>query len=99
MNLTDQLFQRSKAFRTHLTASFTDFLDLSVGFRPERPLPGPASVATQLRERTLEVVEEWNEKFGSTYKQVCHIPVAGYLPTASGIAALQAACLSLLLTL
>ena len=69
MNLADQLFQRSKAFRTYLTASFTQFLELSLGFRQNKPLPGPAAVANQLRQRSLEVVESWHDKFGSSYKQ------------------------------
>ena len=72
VNITDQLFQRSKAFRNHLTAHLTDFLELSLGFRHDKPLPGPSGTANQLRERTLEIVEQWNDKFGSTYKQVCH---------------------------
>ena len=71
VNLADQLFQRSKAFRSHLTAHFTEFLELSLGFRHDKPLPGPASTANQLRDRGLEIVEHWNDKFGSSYKQVC----------------------------
>lgn len=88
VNLIDQLFQRSRAFRAQLTANFTDFLELSLGFRHERPLPGPASIASQLRDRALEVVEHWNDKFGSTYKQVCYTH-SWHL----GLAALQIACL------
>ena len=71
VNLADKLFPRSKAFRNHLTAHFTEFLELSLGFRHDRPLPGPASTANQLRDRALEIVEQWNDKFGSAYKQVC----------------------------
>lgn len=70
VNLSDQLFHRSKAFRNHLTAHFTEFLELSLGFRHDKPLPGPANIANQLRDRALEVVEQWNDKFGSSYKQV-----------------------------
>ena len=71
VNLSYQLFQRSKAFRNHLTAHFTEFLELSLGFRHDKPLPGPANIANQLRDRSLEVVEQWNDKFGTSYKQVC----------------------------
>ncbi|KAA6425451.1 MAG: UV-stimulated scaffold A protein [Trebouxia sp. A1-2] len=70
VNISDQLFQRSKAFRTHVTAHFTEFLELSLGFRHDKPLPGPANIANQLRDRALEIVEQWNDKFGSSYKQV-----------------------------
>lgn len=54
----------------NLTSDFTRFLELSLGFRADKPLPGPASVANQLRQRSLEVIEDWNDKFGGAYKQV-----------------------------
>lgn len=71
VNLSDQLFNRSKAFRNHLTAHFTEFLELSLGLRHDKPLPGPANTANQLRDRSLEIVEQWNDKYGTSYKQVC----------------------------
>ena len=75
VNLMDQLFQRSRAFRSALTANFTEFLELSLGFRHDRPLPGPVGIANQLRDRGLEVVEQWNDKYGSTYKQVYYMHI------------------------
>jgi len=46
------------------------FLELVVGFRSDRPLPPPASAATSLRDRALELLEGWDQQHGGRYKQV-----------------------------
>lgn len=46
------------------------FLALSVGHRSDSPLPGPAETATQLRQKALEVLERWDERFGNLYAEV-----------------------------
>ena len=70
LELCDMLFSRSKAFRAALAPKLTQFLELVVGFRPDRPLPPPATAAVALRERALAAVERWNEDFGGKYRQV-----------------------------
>jgi hypothetical protein len=65
----DALFARSRAFRGHVAAQFPAFLELAVGHRPARPLPGPARLSTQLRERALDAIEAWNEAHGVFYQQ------------------------------
>ena len=69
--LCDELFMRSSIFRGLMARRFSRFLELSVGHRSENPLPGPQEAAVQLRERALEAIEVWTERFGSLYRQVC----------------------------
>jgi hypothetical protein len=40
-----------------------------VGFRQERPLPGPAAAAEELRQTSLQVVERWKDEFGKACPQ------------------------------
>jgi len=78
VEVCDHLFTRSRAFRTAAVAQFPALLEASVGFRPARPLPGPPQLATQLRERALDAVERWNDKYGVFYQQAgshSHPPV------------------------
>ena len=81
MAVCDALFSRSRAFRGHIAAQFPAFLELAVGHRAARPLPGPPRLSTQLRERALDAVEGWNERHGVFYQQVllwgCHWAAMG----------------------
>jgi hypothetical protein len=68
--ITEVLFSRSKPFRTAFVGHFTVFLEQAVGIRANSPLPGPQPLADKLREQALDVIEQWNEKWGSLYHQV-----------------------------
>ncbi|KAL5702087.1 hypothetical protein ACHQM5_027347 [Ranunculus cassubicifolius] len=68
--ITDELFMRSKLFRSLLVVSFDQFLSLSIGFRRDYPLPAPLDVATRLRSKAIEFLEKWNISFGIHYRQV-----------------------------
>ncbi|KAG6553760.1 hypothetical protein Mapa_004675 [Marchantia paleacea] len=68
--LMDELFTRSKVFRSLLVPMFESFLLLSVGFRSDCPLPPPQDRATLLRKKSIEVVEKWNDMFGPHYKPI-----------------------------
>ncbi|KAK9807595.1 hypothetical protein WJX72_003694 [[Myrmecia] bisecta] len=70
LHLCDELFQRSKAFRSQLAKHFTAFLELTIGYKQGKPLPPPADVATLLRDQTLQVIEGWDENHGRLYSQV-----------------------------
>ena len=70
LELADELFTRSKAFRGMLAPRFSAFLDRTLGFRPEKLLPPPAAAAAALRARTLEVIERWEEAYAAFYPQV-----------------------------
>lgn len=70
LRISNELFLRSQGFRTLLAPNISPFLALTVGHRSEAPLPGPADVATQLRQAALEALEIWDERFGSLYGQV-----------------------------
>ncbi len=76
VELTDVLFQRSRVFRGLLAPRLTAFLVAAVGYRQEEPLPGPEAAAAALRERALEVLEAWNDKFGGMYHQVGQLQVS-----------------------
>ena len=45
-------------------------LELCIGHRPSQPLPAPHAAAVALREKCLELVEEWRDKWGHFYPQV-----------------------------
>ncbi|CAN8253980.1 unnamed protein product [Cochlearia groenlandica] len=68
--IIDELFIRSKLFRTLIIENLDQLLSLSVGFRSDLPLPGPAPVATILRTKAIEFLEKWNLSFGLHYKEL-----------------------------
>ncbi|XVF73020.1 hypothetical protein PTKIN_Ptkin12aG0168100 [Pterospermum kingtungense] len=68
--IIDELFMRSKLFRTLLVENFDQLLSLSVGFRRNMPLPAPLSIATALRSKAIEFLEKWNASFGIHYRQL-----------------------------
>jgi hypothetical protein len=70
VELCDVLFSRSKCFRRALAGQFSQFVELGVGHKPDKPLPPPAAAAVALRERSLEVIEKWHEAWGLHYPQV-----------------------------
>lgn len=68
--IIDELFMRSKLFRTLITENLDQLLSLSVGFRRNQPLPAPPSVASVLRSKAIEFLEKWNASFGIYYRQI-----------------------------
>lgn len=68
--IIDELFMRSKLFRTLLVENLDQLLTFSVGFRSNLPLPAPASVASVLRTKAIEFLEKWNMSFGIHYRQL-----------------------------
>ncbi|KAK9121970.1 hypothetical protein Syun_019587 [Stephania yunnanensis] len=68
--IIDELFMRSKLFRSLLTARFEQFLTLSVGYRRNLPLPAPLAIASRLRSKAIEFLEKWNASFGIHYRQL-----------------------------
>ncbi|KAL3649585.1 hypothetical protein CASFOL_005988 [Castilleja foliolosa] len=68
--IIDELFMRSKLFRTLLVENLDQLLSLSVGFRRNHPLPAPASVASILRSKAIVFLEKWNDSFGINYRQL-----------------------------
>ncbi|XP_010665843.2 UV-stimulated scaffold protein A homolog [Beta vulgaris subsp. vulgaris] len=68
--IIDELFMRSKLFRTLITENLDQLLSLSVGFRKNQPLPAPSKVALVLRSKAIEFLEKWNASFGFSYRQL-----------------------------
>lgn len=68
--IIDELFMRSKLFRTLLVENLDQLLSLSVGFRRNLPLPAPPAVASLLRSKAIEFLEKWNNTFGVHYRQL-----------------------------
>ncbi|RRT73780.1 hypothetical protein B296_00025385 [Ensete ventricosum] len=68
--IIDELFMRSKLFRSLLVINFDQFLSLSVGFRRNMPLPPPSSIASNLRKMSIELLEKWNSSYGIYYRQL-----------------------------
>ncbi|XP_065860195.1 UV-stimulated scaffold protein A homolog [Euphorbia lathyris] len=68
--IIDELFMRSKLFRTLLVGNLDQLLTLSVGFRGNLPLPDPAAIASVLRKKAIEFLEKWNCSFGVHYRQI-----------------------------
>ncbi|KAE9593572.1 hypothetical protein Lalb_Chr18g0044491 [Lupinus albus] len=70
LQIIDELFMRSKLFRTILIENLDQLLSLSVGFRRNLPLPAPPTVASVLRSKAIEFLEKWNVSFGVHYRQL-----------------------------
>lgn len=70
LQIIDQLFMRSKLFRTLVVENLDQLLSLSVGFRRNLPLPAPPAVASVLRSKAIEFLEKWNVTFGVHYRQL-----------------------------
>ncbi|KMT20295.1 hypothetical protein BVRB_1g002980 [Beta vulgaris subsp. vulgaris] len=68
--IIDELFMRSKLFRTLITENLDQLLSLSVGFRKNQPLPAPSKVASVLQSKAIELLEKWNASFGFSYRQL-----------------------------
>ena len=68
--IIDELFMRSKLFRTLLIENLDQLLALSVGFRRNLPLPAPPAIASTLRSKAIEFLEKWNVSFGIHYRQL-----------------------------
>ncbi|KAL9245421.1 hypothetical protein vseg_019079 [Gypsophila vaccaria] len=68
--IIDELFMRSKLFRSIIVEDLDMLLSLSVGFRRNQPLPAPPSVAAVLRSKAIEFLEKWNCSFGVHYRQI-----------------------------
>ncbi|MQL80962.1 hypothetical protein Taro_013406 [Colocasia esculenta] len=68
--IIDELFMRSKLFRSLLINNFDHFLSLSIGFRRNMPLPPPSNIASVLREKSIELLEKWHASFGVHYRQL-----------------------------
>lgn len=66
----DELFMRSKLFRSLVVENLDQLLTLSVGFRRNVPLPGPPAVASTLRSKAIEFLEKWNDSFGIYHRQL-----------------------------
>eukprot|EP00051_Salpingoeca_urceolata_P011994 m.149083 g.149083 ORF g.149083 m.149083 type:complete len:690 (+) comp17338_c0_seq6:230-2299(+) len=71
VQVTDELFTRSHAFRLLLVEQFQSFLKLAVGLDDvSDPLPPPPQYTGRLRQQSLECVHRWHEKFGARFKQI-----------------------------
>ncbi|KAH7578057.1 hypothetical protein ACOSQ2_000832 [Xanthoceras sorbifolium] len=68
--IIDELFMRSKLFRTLVVENLDQLLSLSVGFRRNLPLPAPPAIASILRSKAIEFLEKWNASFGVHYRQI-----------------------------
>ncbi|TVU23215.1 hypothetical protein EJB05_30182, partial [Eragrostis curvula] len=69
-SVTDELFMRSKLFRSLLADALDGFVPLAVGFRRAHPLPPPAASASLLRKAAVQALERWHHLFGAHYRQL-----------------------------
>lgn len=65
--ICDEIFRRSHIFRELLLKDFNNFVDLVLGLNPKKPLPKPESVAKQLKQKSVEVIQQWFDDFGDGY--------------------------------
>ncbi|CAN6278325.1 unnamed protein product [Urochloa humidicola] len=69
-SIADELFMRSKLFRSLLADALDGFLPLAVGFRRSNPLPPPSTSAALLRKAAVQALERWHHLFGAHYRQL-----------------------------
>ncbi|CAN1793949.1 UV-stimulated scaffold protein A homolog [Linum perenne] len=68
--IVDELFMRSKLFRSIIVDNLDQLLALSVGFKRHFALPDPPAVASILRSKAIEFLEKWNESFGVHHRRI-----------------------------
>eukprot|EP00798_Chlamydomonas_sp_ICE-L_P014702 gene14702-20742_t len=56
VQLSDKIFCCSPAFRRWLCGRLSKFLEITVGYKKERPLPGPLAAAEELRRSTISTL-------------------------------------------
>nr|BAJ86802.1 predicted protein [Hordeum vulgare subsp. vulgare] len=69
-SIVDELFMRSKLFRSLLCGALDGFVPLAVGFRSTEQLPPPAASAATLRKAAIQALERWHHLFGVHYRQL-----------------------------
>jgi hypothetical protein len=69
-SIVDELFMRSKLFRSLLADALDGFVPLAVGFRSDDQLPPPAASANTLRKSAIQSLERWHHLFGVHYRQL-----------------------------
>ncbi|CAM0945813.1 unnamed protein product [Alopecurus aequalis] len=69
-SIVDELFMRSKLFRSLLADALDGFVPLAVGFRSDEQLPPPAASANTLRKAAIQALERWHHLFGVHYRQL-----------------------------
>ncbi|VAH84765.1 unnamed protein product [Triticum turgidum subsp. durum] len=69
-SIVDELFMRSKLFRSLLADGLDGFVPLAVGFRTNEQLPPPAASAATLRKAAIQALERWHHLFGVHYRQL-----------------------------
>ena len=70
LQIINEIFLRSHAFRELLVDDFQKFLDLTTGVNSKSPLPQPNAVASILRNQALKAIEEWHQKYGPHYMKL-----------------------------
>lgn len=68
--IINELFLRSHVFRELLLVDFQLFLELTVETDPKQPLPPPKPAAKTLKEKAVQSIESWYQKYGPHYKKL-----------------------------
>jgi len=68
--LMDVLFTRSKLARSLLVPQLQTVLQYTVSGVGGRPLPPPKDAAALLRTKAISILENWDSKFGDSYRQL-----------------------------
>lgn len=70
LEVSANLFQRSRQFRALFASKFTHILSLIVRLRFSDALPDPQNAATCLHQRGLQLLQSWNTSHGTQYHQI-----------------------------
>lgn len=70
LQIINEIFLRSHAFRELLVDDFQTFLGLTVGVNSKLPLPEPKAVAIILKKQAFKAIEKWHQKYGPHYMKL-----------------------------
>ena len=67
--IIDELFLRSHRFRCLLliNENLQKFFELTLGINEDKPLPPPKKCASDLKKKSIELIEKWYKKFAEGY--------------------------------
>jgi len=68
--IINELFNRSHRFRQLICNNLYELFELCLEINGKRKLPKPKSFAIELKNKSIEFIQKWNQNFGEEYEEL-----------------------------